>query len=493
MPLTIHIASNETKQTTASQDPVKADEKTSSAKIFSVTTNEMKPLQPPSPVIPVVLKDEKIIPKQEIALYSFDFDGCILNNNYRQGDGEIAVRIVRSNVHLFNVIADQIKQRKFLDVTIMSASLRQSYEIEMKNSRADYFASGVKSFPHFKHVCGSISLLSGMDCCLDMTLMQDLCNDKKAGDCHASYDAANRDPSIKWIGDDTKVTIIYAQAHKIASENPAAIITYNVYDDRTDILTKIKEFYAAYPHILPHNIVLNLHHYDGSTLTTIWKEKYSDKLVENNSVKGSGLIDFNYRKTLKSIHNFDGNPNQLYSKLEMLADWIQKNQMKDKVTDNTFSKEHGKYRDCARFVSASLFAQSYSYQLKSNNDVMEEYNIKKMKMELNDKLKTFAQQEIERLKKEIPNARKIDSSFFNCCVAISEEEKINSVIRDLDHFNSTIDYYTDFDCLYESQKKIMMRFSKELTPILLPYLEVYPWINESVDKKQLSRPERSSV
>ncbi len=48
-----------------------------------------------------------------------------------------------------------------------------------------------------------------------------------------------------------------------------AIITYDFYDDREDILNGLEIFFKHNPDFLPKNLILRLHHYAGVGINTV--------------------------------------------------------------------------------------------------------------------------------------------------------------------------------------------------------------------------------
>lgn len=85
--------------------------------------------------------------------------------------------------------------------------------------------------------------------------------------------------------DDSKVNIIYAACHRVATKNkkPDAEIIINMWDDHDEILKGLKKFYTDHSDLLPKGLILNLHKYDG-------------KLRRTETVVGAGVIDKNYKK-----------------------------------------------------------------------------------------------------------------------------------------------------------------------------------------------------
>ena len=74
----------------------------------------------------------------------------------------------------------------------------------------------------------------------------------------------NPEPSeYGWVFDDSKFTLLYAQLHKFASENPDVDIDYDFYDDRKNIFQPLHTVFKNYPHLLPKNVTLKMHEYRG--------------------------------------------------------------------------------------------------------------------------------------------------------------------------------------------------------------------------------------
>lgn len=98
--------------------------------------------------------------------------------------------------------------------------------------------------------------------------------------------------------DDSKVNIIYAACHRIASKNKAVTepfeeIVINMWDDHEEILKGLQLFFTNHPELLPKGILLNLNRYDG-------------KLQETKTIVGTGEIDKNYKKNTKLMATMCG-------------------------------------------------------------------------------------------------------------------------------------------------------------------------------------------
>lgn len=239
----------------------------------------------------------------KIRVISFDIDGCIYNKQFNRKLNEnwenwgwihntqfyrklmensvIYSAVIDSNKSLFDALKKENKN--FEAVYTCLGSLRQSKETDSNNRPPtcflvlkfinDYLNKGVNNTK------------------LETLLLADIYGDLPLGE---SYKKAIEDPTegeqhSRWRTDTTKVTILYAQIHKIANENPEKEILYDFYDDRKDIHKYIEEMYGKYPELLPKNVTVRLHQYAGSNV------------VDLKEINGTGFIDMEYRKTVKDM------------------------------------------------------------------------------------------------------------------------------------------------------------------------------------------------
>lgn len=99
------------------------------------------------------------------------------------------------------------------------------------------------------------------------------------------------------IIDRSKVILLYAQIHKVASEHPNDVIIFDFFDDQDEmVLDKLLLFYGINHDLLPSNALLRLNHYVNGESTT------SAPLV----IRGTGSIDNNYRETVQQIAQLSG-------------------------------------------------------------------------------------------------------------------------------------------------------------------------------------------
>ncbi|QEY52381.1 hypothetical protein [Legionella longbeachae] len=221
-----------------------------------------------------------------IRITSFDFDGCLFHRNYANSENK---DVIASN----KIFLDTIKQenQNFTQTIAFIGSNRQSLNVDMANS----FGKG-SCFPAIKKVSDYLG------CTFDPFILADIYGDLPSG---TSYDRAiqflNRTYSgdhSDWIFDETKASLIYAQMHKAALENPTEEIIFDFYDDRgfgarspKDILEDLHEFFSQNPELVPPNVTLRLNHYAGGNVSQM------------DPIKGktNSIIDVNYQQTVKDM------------------------------------------------------------------------------------------------------------------------------------------------------------------------------------------------
>jgi hypothetical protein len=214
-----------------------------------------------------------------IRVLSLDFDGCLFHRRYLNSEEGV----VKANLEFLNKLKDE--NQAFDKVIAIIGSNRQSYNVELAN-----MFRGL-SFPAVKEVSDYLETK------LDTFLLADIYGNLENGTSYElgikkDYHAKHAD----WLFDESKVSVLYAQMHKIALENPNEQIVFDFFDDRgngnrtaSDILEWLNEFYTENKTLIPANLTLNLHHYAGDDVTTLF------------SIKGTGIIDENYKQTVKDM------------------------------------------------------------------------------------------------------------------------------------------------------------------------------------------------
>ncbi len=218
----------------------------------------------------------------KIRIISLDFDGCLFNLSYLGSDDKDIIKYNKKFIDKLN--AENISFNK---VFTMVGSNRQSYAKDKSSSFNNHAPS---CFPAIATITGNID-----KAILDNYLMADLFNDLDDG---SAYKDAIENPFSFWDlsqqehphhkFDDTKASLLYAQIHRAAINNPEAEIVFDFYDDRHDILYSLNNFFTQHQQV-PQNITLRLHQYAGDEVKTI------------ADIKGTCEVDTNYARTVKNL------------------------------------------------------------------------------------------------------------------------------------------------------------------------------------------------
>jgi hypothetical protein len=468
-----------------------------------------------SSLIPLLLKDEKnTLPTEKLAVYSIDYDGCLASTCYNQSvQPSPEKKLIEANSHLFHTIAQEIRREKFSDVIVMTGSNRQSQELDQFNA---YEHGNNSSFPQLKYVTSAISRLSGFNCTLDTTLLADFFNDKPAG---SSYQIAtngqNQRNQDKTCFDESKITLLYAQVHKIAAEYPNHKIIFNFFDDRAnnyfgDILPGLKIYFTQHPELLPANVALQLYFYDGKTLSTAFslpagyvRQEY--KLCDPKPIQGTGPIDFNFKNTLKDIAQQFGDDKQrsvgdLYNHRTQLTEFLNASRNPNKK-ETTINKEQGKVKDLAMLTHSFDLNSTVFPRLIDTVTVLENDKILKKRIILEDKyyaishsIVDFVFNEKQKIKLKIPTQQaKHDKKFFGFFYSSKNVKNSELQLTALDKFSDAIiSHNANFDNMSKNELDIINNFKAELTPILKPYAEDFDWISRFIlptaEKVNMAKP-----
>ncbi len=230
-------------------------------------------------------------------VYSFDFDGCTANYLFLSSKHK---DILAANKALF----DQIKSSHHRKV-IYIGSNRQAPRDDLANSTADERGS---CYPAIQMIADEL------DGVLDNFLLGDIYNDLPDGTCfkqalkhiaknHKDYKEFNEKKFkslYNWTHDESKLTVIYAQIHKVSLEHPNDPIHFNFFDDREDILKQLHAYFSKYPDLIPSNVILNLKQYRGPIDNN--GHEISPLVVDYPSVNGiRSEADRDYRETVKTM------------------------------------------------------------------------------------------------------------------------------------------------------------------------------------------------
>ncbi|MFA6303814.1 MAG: hypothetical protein WC627_11890 [Legionella sp.] len=213
-----------------------------------------------------------------VRVLSFDFDGCLFNQAYIESSDKDV--LLHNRAFLAAIKCDNVLYRKKI---VCLGSNRQSFALDLLNYYAQYRYKG-SCYPALRKIAVDL------DAELDSFLIADIFGNLEAG---VSFSlGVQADPNDKHADckfDMTKASILYAQMHKLAYENPKEPIVFEFFDDKGEILGSLEFFYNKYPQLIPENVRLRLNHYAGKDLS---------KKVE---IPGIGFIDSNYRQTVKDM------------------------------------------------------------------------------------------------------------------------------------------------------------------------------------------------
>ena len=273
---------------------------------------------------------------KKIRVLSFDFDGCLFNALFFDNK-ESRLNVVKSNSQLLNSLKE--KNPQFEKTIVLVGSNRQSMQSDLSNSFGGSIQKG-SCFPRIKEVAEHLNAE------LDSFLLADVYANSPAGtafkkvcdelngevfyenyypEATDDYDPNESEEAKKeriaayrkkvdearkkkrerdnrhadWAFDDTKVTILYAQMHKIATENPNAEIEYDFYDDKLYILDALDVFFNKNRYLIPKNVTLKLHHYGPLGADNKLTADQKTKMV------GEGDADYSYCDTVKLMARDD--------------------------------------------------------------------------------------------------------------------------------------------------------------------------------------------
>jgi len=229
--------------------------------------------------------------KRKINVRSIDFDGSQFHPDYIKSKSKN--RLIETNDAFITQLAKEANQYDYDESVFMVGSNRQSKRTD------DYNSKDTEScFPALQSLCAETNKRAGnrTQFRVDPYLLADTYGNRPIGENFTNAINNSKDyPFSHWLFDESKLTILYAQMHKIAAENPNDDITFDFYDDRDfDILMNLYLFFNNNRDLLPGNVKLRLHHYAGKGIRD-FKE-----------IKGEGSIDYHYEENIKLMAKIAG-------------------------------------------------------------------------------------------------------------------------------------------------------------------------------------------
>ena len=197
-----------------------------------------------------------------VRVLSFDFDGCLFNKHYKW-QSTAARRSLNAVIVQNKSFLDAIKIENTLyrEVSAFIGSARQSNWLDKANSRRN---DTELCFDAIQKVCHYLDIE------FNPLLLTDVYQGLPVGTSYWRATGAESGHNLDFPGDETKLTLLYAQMHAAALEYPNDTIIFDFYDDRDHdtphargILSFLSQVFKEYPQLIPSNVLLRLNHYAG--------------------------------------------------------------------------------------------------------------------------------------------------------------------------------------------------------------------------------------
>lgn len=218
------------------------------------------------------------MPKR-IRVVSCDYDGCLCHHGYYYATGP-AKDIVKLN-RVFNETL-QAHAASFARTIFIIGSNRQSKGIDDTGQMMLRGAGTTGScFEAIK------TLSEYHKATFDPFLMADIYGNLPNGESfRRAIDPDYKDPHAGCIVDASKLTLLYAQIHKLANENPDKRISFEFYDDKLEITEGLFAYFKTHPTLIPANLDLCIRIYAGVMVSSM------------PTLRGQGFIDSHYKETV---------------------------------------------------------------------------------------------------------------------------------------------------------------------------------------------------
>lgn len=229
----------------------------------------------PPPPPPLSLNETQIV------AFSLDADGCLFNAEYI-----CSKKVVASNQSLLMHMTAKAQDTK--NIVLLVGSNRQSQTIDKYNSIRN---GTISCFVAIEEITAFLSKqLNQHQVRLDRFLLADIHSNVTEG---TSFEQAinplHTGPYNETVFDRSKITLIYAQIHKLACDHRGKQITYRFYDDRRDILDDLILFLIHHLDWIPDQMIIELYCYIG----------YKPRLLAR--LTGNGMINPDYSEQIKTL------------------------------------------------------------------------------------------------------------------------------------------------------------------------------------------------
>lgn len=215
--------------------------------------------------------------------HAFDYDGCL--GDYR--DEEMPEEIAAADSAFWQELKEEIHgetaglpgDRRCISI----ATARQCFGVDRLGMERDDSPSCFSLYQEIAEL---------LDVRLDTFLLSDVRGGLPAGTSFARImDESYQGVHETWYYDTSKITMIYAKAHRAAVANAEGLALLTFYDDRPDILDCLETFFTQNLKLLPDNLILRLCQY----------RRGQGILWESDNILGTGDIDKRYFNTVQIV------------------------------------------------------------------------------------------------------------------------------------------------------------------------------------------------
>lgn len=295
------------------------------------------------------MKEKTTTGPKPIRVASFNFDGCLFNEKYHKTYADDVMAegvydkkniknrsIIKANSKLLGAI--EKTQINYDRTIIMNGSQRQSQADDRYYLRKNKTGSALTALQDINLYFNSDTKKKAVGKSVPLKLDPYLLADSYAGwDPGYSFAKAMTRKKVKhpdWKADPSCLTIVYAQIHKIAKENPHQAIVFDYYHNDGEILQNLHSFFAKNPKMMPANVKLQLHQYSGGPIQDL------------PAIIGTGSIDVEFKNTI----------NKMRSKLKSIRLY------------NTKIETSNLFEEIKKFASLGLIEDKEIQNMKENFD-----------------------------------------------------------------------------------------------------------------------------
>ncbi len=235
----------------------------------------------------------------DINAVSIDFDDCTFNHYYFISRDPN--RVLTENESLLSTIVGNFQTEGYARGYTFIGSNRQSFALDEYKIKQNGSES---CYPVLHTITDEINRrLQKNVVKTNHFLLADISDPDHLHPDGYSYDLALRELTWKkekradqkspyshpeTLVDEVKFPLVYAQMHKLASENPNDQIVFDLYDDRESIHQRLQRIFDEYPEFIPPNVTFRMFHYKGEAVTKSYEKKGLP----------TAIIDYHFRSTI---------------------------------------------------------------------------------------------------------------------------------------------------------------------------------------------------